>query len=448
MGESTAARRGEPLSSPFKGREKMKPKLFDVHAHAPDQDDVPVVKPWRHMVIDPDHAAAWIVAGDVDGDGEMEIVGARNRRDSDGHYVTAISAHKLDGTLLWSWGRHSAGHAELGYDVACQLYDWDGDGNLEVIFATDEHLVELDAATGEERLRFPIPGDAFDCILFANLSGGDHASEVVVKTRYRQIWAFDRKGRNLWTIKDPAGHRTAHQPFPVDIDGDGRDELVAGYAMLNPDGTLRWQMRGLGLEYLTEDGGHLDCARVLRKGDTPADTYLVVTGCGHNFMAAVDGEGEAVWNLEGPHFESIDIGNVCPDIPGVQIVVDLAHVECDDEPVWIVHENGEVLGQIVTYGSRSHFPIDWDGSGVESVLIGNIAALFDGAGRPVARFETPESWPRYKAACHCGDMNGDGIPDVVLSNHSGSEICVYLNENGSPAGAFARHFTGVNYTLY
>ena len=51
-------------------------KLFDVDAHAPEDDQVAVVKPWRHLVVDPDHAAAWIVAGDVDGDGEMEIVGA------------------------------------------------------------------------------------------------------------------------------------------------------------------------------------------------------------------------------------------------------------------------------------------------------------------------------------------------------------------------------------
>ena len=424
-------------------------KLFDVDAHAPDGQDVALVEPWRHIVVEPDHAAAWMVAGDVDGDGEMEIVGARNRRDTDGHFVTAVSAHKLDGTRLWSWGRPGAGHPELGYDVACQLYDWDGDGNLEVIFATADHLVELDGETGEERGRFPIPPEAFDCVVFANLSGGEHPAEVLVKTRYRQIWAFDRRGKELWTIKDPMRHRTAHQPIPVDIDGDGRDELVAGYVLLNPDGTVRWQMRGLGLEYLTEDGGHLDCARVLRQGDTPADTYLAITGCGHNFMAAVDGEGEAVWNLDGPHFESIDIGNVCPDVPGAQIVVDLAHVECDDEPLWVVHENGEVLGQIMTRGSRFHFLVDWDGSGVESILIGHIAALFDGSGRKVARFRTPASWPSNKSICHCGDMTGDGVPDVVLSNPTGSEICVYRNEKGGPPPSRpVRHFSRVNYTLY
>ena len=51
--------------------------------------------------------------------------------------------------------------------------------------------------------------------------------------------------------------------------------------------------------------------------------------------------------------------------------------------------------------------------------------------------------------CHCGDMDGDGIPDVVLGSQDGSEICVYRNENGGPGSQPpVRHFTHVNYTMY
>ena len=43
-------------------------------------------------------------------------------------------------------------------------------------------------------------------------------------------------GNLLWTVENPGGYRTAHQPFPLDIDGDGREEIMAGYALLDPDG--------------------------------------------------------------------------------------------------------------------------------------------------------------------------------------------------------------------
>ncbi len=42
--------------------------------------------------------------GDVDGDGEVEIVSARNVDENDNHFTSAAVAHKLDGTVLWTWG--------------------------------------------------------------------------------------------------------------------------------------------------------------------------------------------------------------------------------------------------------------------------------------------------------------------------------------------------------
>ena len=87
----------------------LKPKLFDIHAHSSEHANAPVVKPWRHLVFEQDCAANFMVAGDIDGDGEVEIVGARNAASSDGHYVTSVSAHKLDGSRLWTWGPKGAG---------------------------------------------------------------------------------------------------------------------------------------------------------------------------------------------------------------------------------------------------------------------------------------------------------------------------------------------------
>ncbi len=59
-------------------------------------------------------------------------------------------------------------------------------------------------------------------------------------------------GRLLWTVKDPGGYRTAHQPFPVDLDGDGRRKgnnsaimLSVSRARLSMPETPAWVRREL-----------------------------------------------------------------------------------------------------------------------------------------------------------------------------------------------------------
>ncbi len=166
----------------------------------------------------------------------------KNGRPSGSGSTSSVSAYDLNGNLLWRWGDFSAGRRGWHHDVACQIYDWDGDGANEVILCTDGFLVELGGATGKERRRLPIPKEATDCLVFANLTGGPRATDVLIKDRYTQIHAMDKDGKALWTARQPGGYRTAHQPYTVDIDRDGRDEIMAGFCMLNPDGQIRWAL--------------------------------------------------------------------------------------------------------------------------------------------------------------------------------------------------------------
>src|SRR5512135_1960982 len=91
--------------------------------------DAPVVQPWRRITLDPQYSGAWVVAGDLDGDGLVEIVSARNVDRNDVHYTSAVVAQRLDGTVLWRWGNPTIGRKQLHHDVACQIYDWNGDGH-------------------------------------------------------------------------------------------------------------------------------------------------------------------------------------------------------------------------------------------------------------------------------------------------------------------------------
>ncbi len=278
--------------------------LFDVKDAGEPSAEAPLVQPWKTIPIDPDYGGRWVVAGDLDGDGTVEIVCAKNVNNDDVHYTSAIAAQRLDGSILWRWGDPTIGRKRWHHDVACQIYDWDGDGKNEVVLCDKGFLIELDGATGKEKRRFPIQEDATDCLVFVNLSGKPRAEDVLVKNRYQQIWAYKRQGELIWTVTDPGGYRTAHQPRPIDLEGDGADEIIAGYAALNTDGSVRWVYQSKAVD---QKRGHLDCVRVVRKGRTPEDFRLVLTCCGANNIAMVDGNGKVIWEVSGHHFESADV---------------------------------------------------------------------------------------------------------------------------------------------
>ncbi|MHC4986690.1 MAG: hypothetical protein ACYTFO_11115, partial [Planctomycetota bacterium] len=98
--------------------------FFDLDCTGDPPSDVPAVSPKSTVPLDGDTDGAWFVTGDIDGDGELEIVTARNYADdTTPAHVNSVQARKLDGSVLWQWGDPAAGGYRLGYDVACQIHD-------------------------------------------------------------------------------------------------------------------------------------------------------------------------------------------------------------------------------------------------------------------------------------------------------------------------------------
>ncbi|TKJ37730.1 MAG: hypothetical protein CEE38_06560 [Planctomycetes bacterium B3_Pla] len=410
--------------------------------------NVPLIRPWKIVDLDAEYGGQWVVAGDVDADGVVEIVSAENFNEGDVHYTSTAVAQNLDGSVLWRWGEPNVGRKNWHHDVACQIHDWNGDGRKDVVLCTKGFLVEIDGATGRELRRIHIAEDATDCLVFCNLSGGKNPADVLVKDRYRRIWAYNQQGKLLWTVEQPGGFKTAHQPRPIDIDGDGRDEIMAGYSLLNHDGSVRWVFESGKVD---QSKGHLDCARVLRQGASPEDFRIVLTCCGANNVALVDGNGRVLWEVSGYHFESVDVGHVIPNHAGRHIVVDIDHQPYGKSPVWVLDENGKRLGRIVTDYSRHHCLLDWTGDGIDEIMVAHKSGIYNSRGVRIGTFGTPgldsvAGKRKYEKSMLIGDMTGDGIADVIIATpHT---VYIYKNENGKKPDRPVPLGTEFNFTLY
>jgi len=201
--------------------------------------------------------------------------------------------------------------------------------------------------------------------------------------------------------------------------------------------------------------GHLDCSEVVTLEPDPADTRIALTCCGANEIAMVDGAGRALWRVTGHHFESVDVAALRDDVRGPQCIVDIDHVAYGESELWLLDAEGtHVLTYRMGYG-RHHRLVDYDGDGLEDLVLPEARRVMDGRGRCLGRFvaqtgeelEIEEVLPADgdpNPLGLVGDLDGDGRREIVL--HTARNVWVYRSES-VPVSA-CRLGTGLNWTLY
>ncbi len=414
------------------------------------------IEPWKVVTINEDYGSKWLVSADIDNDGDVELISARSQTEQfnvDNHAVKTACAMELDGSLIWTWGVKGEGLTTMGADSACQVYDIDNDGILEVLLCTQTEFVILDARNGQEEKRYPLPVGqshpsewATDCIVIANISGNSYPSDIIVKSRYHEAWAYTKDWEPIWHVSMPGGMKIGHQPLPVDIDNDGYDEVMVGYSLVNPDGSYRWIMDKT--EYLSDlKKGHTDSVKILNHGEgvKPEDIRICLCLCGACDIVMIDGNGKRVWAEEdGLHYETILTGNLMKGSDETFIISNPNVPEYMDEsgnqPIYIHDINGNLL--VKRYGfewNRKPSIINWSGDedwiympadGVMVDINMNIMA------RTLAPVRGHDSAMAYNVSSgdtvYRLDFNGDGRQDLANLTDAGGkvELYIYLNENG------------------
>ncbi len=362
-----------------------------------------------------------MLLGDLNGDGRMEmlLVQPDDRQDVRyiPHQVQCLTAFDLEGNLIWQRGKPSADAGRQGSDYPAQIVDIDGDGCLEVLCVMDSQLLVLDGRDGSVKASHALPDPhAHDCIIVANLTGGTHARDILLKDRYHRLWALDSHFNLLWTHEGNPGHF----PWVYDIDGDGRDEVMAGYTMLDHDGTPLWSCRDL------ED--HVDCIWV---GDVNGDgePELVIGG---SVTVMYDRNGQELWRYDGSiESQHLALGQFRNDLPGLQIA-GLDRIAREDDGkgqvgkdgLFLLDSNGREVwkedrqtpGWLTIIETLCHWTIDAPdyilayrrGEGVQP-------ALYDGHMEVVAAF------PMDGYVVH-GDLLGSGTEQVIIYDNNTASI--------------------------
>lgn len=246
--------------------------------------------------------------GDIDGDGRMEIVMVQPDGGFDDrfypHSVVCATAYNLEGQKLWQIGEPDPDVNGSGSDIPAQIYDIDNDGNNEFICVMNDELCIFDGKTGALRQKHNLPNEhAHDCIVIADLEGRGYPQNIILKDRYKQIWALDTNFKVMWTFKGNVGH----YPWVYDLNGDGKDEIIAGYNVLNGNGDLLWKI---------DMKDHADCIWVC---DLKQDKQPVVL-VGGDDTTAYSADGKLIWRFtDTVESQNIAPGNFIPEHKGTEI---------------------------------------------------------------------------------------------------------------------------------
>lgn len=360
-----------------------------------------------------------MLVGDLNGDGRMELLMVQPNGGIDDRYVPhqvqCLTAYDLDGNLLWQVGEANSEAGGPGSDYPVQIYDIDGDGHNEVLCVMNKKFHILDGKTGETKKVFDLPAEeAHDCIIIANLSGNESPQDIILKDRYHQLWALDNDFNLLWTFKGNPGHF----PWVFDFDGDGMDEVMAGYDFLSSKGEKLWSCQQL------ED--HADCIWVGKVNPDLSNDYQLIIGGSVTVM--YDRHGKELWRYDGSvESQHVSLGKFRKDIPGLQVAgLDrivrgnengkdgLFLLDANGKEIW--KEDRQTTGWLTIIETIRH----WDESELDYILAyrrggGINPTLYDGYMNPVVRF------PVDGYVVHA-DLLGEGIENVIIYDDKSASI--------------------------
>ena len=409
------------------------------------------------------YRASDAAVGDLDGDGEYEIVIRREVEDRDpggtnwkGNSLgsTIYEAYKIStGAFLW---RVDTGiNVPQGNHYASFIvYDLDGDGKVEVAIKTSEGTTFGDGTTigdvngdGITDYRNPATGRVLAGPEFLSIVDGMTGKELA-RTDYiprgdREDWSDywgDNVGNRIDRFLMGVGHFVAQNSAPSIVMCRGYYENYQIVALDYANGKLtkRWHFNTYpGYSDYAGQGNHN-----LSVGDVDNDgkDEIIYGAC------AIDHNGKGLYTTELGHGDALHLGKFDPTLEGLQVVA------CHEEPesyreygtefrdaatgrlLWGIPGNGEDVGRCMVAD------IDPDTPGCEVWASATGGRLYSCKGELLAK-----SAPMIRTDSYTYNMGiwWDGSLNRQMID--ANMVLGYIGDDGSYTSSPKRIFQGSNY---
>lgn len=344
--------------------------------------------------------------------------------------VTAVT---LNGEIMWQigkpWSRQEPFRSHSGiFNVGA---DFLGNGTVQVLSLDLDKLILRDPLDGSVIKERPVPHDYLDT-LWLFYPNGTSPCVLVKPTDYPRGYNLflDSDLQDLWPSRIVWG--TGHRVAISDIDGDGFDEMLNGYELIDHDGSIIWAI---------DFPDHADFEYFADIDEDGKDEIIMPGGEDEGIL--IDLDGTIRWKVKMDHCQSACSGKFLADKNGLQTIF----FEKEKHLTVMVDSQGEDIRRQGIHARGQTLSWETD-TGPQAILMqrnmvtdadkkGNYKpVIMDGNLKEIAELDVPDldlegakrKFPTPIADFGCGynglinDVDGDGKEEVLIISRKGCWI--------------------------